>query len=163
MKKINVIKLDEEGYALDNNEDIDNYFDDGGDLPVGNYVKEDTKPVNIEGEWLVVNELMDVENDYLTYAQRKSDNKTLIQLPGKYVEEDYLVDYDASDECPLGIDVLVREDGFNVNVVPGCDYKSDANVNNHLDGHKYSGYLGFKLNEDYFVTYKNDKFQMISL
>ena len=163
MNVIEVVELDDKGVAVNNDSEVVNYFDDNGDFPDGNYPTEDGKPINIAGEWLLINDNIEVDNDYLVYAQRSSDGITLVQLPGKYVEEDYLVEYNAKDECPLGVDVLVRENGFNVRVVRGCDYQNQANVNNHLDGHKYSGYLGFKLNDDYFVTYRNEQFQMISL
>jgi hypothetical protein len=161
LKILDVVELTAEGFDVEDKEK--NYLDDGGSLAAGNYPTEDEEPINIAGEWLVVNELIEVDNDYLVYISLESEDITLVQLPGKYVEEDYLIDYDATDECPLGVDVLVREDGFNIKVVPGCDYQAQANVNNHLDGHKYTGYLGFKVNDDYFVTYRDDKFEMISL
>ena len=93
MKVIEVVELDEKGVAVNNDSKIVNYFDDNGDFPDGNYPTEDGKPINIAGEWLLINE----------------------------------------------------------------------NLSNHLDGHKDSGYLGFKLNDDYFVTYRDEQFQMISL
>ena len=161
MKTVDVVELNEKGVAV--NDNGKNYFAEQGGYPDGNYFREDGEPTNIAGEWLVIDELLDIDNNYLTYAQLQDDEITLVKLPEKYVEKDYLIDYETDEECPVGVDVLVRENGFNVDIVPGCAYQGDANVSNHLDGHKYSGYLGFQLNDDYFVTYKKGGFKMLSL
>jgi len=68
-----------------------------------------------------------------------------------------MVDYDSDDQCPLGVDVLIKEDGYPIGVIAGCDSIKQAKVNNNLDGHKYKGYLGIKLNNDYFLTYNNEE------
>ncbi|MGM0501985.1 MAG: hypothetical protein ACQERJ_05615 [Bacillota bacterium] len=162
MKVIDVVELDENGAVVNDQAEVINYFA-GNDLPEGNYPTEDGEPINIAGEWLLISEPLEVENECLVHVKGINNGNTLVKLPNKYVAEDYLVDYDADEECPLGVDVLIREDGFNVEVVPGCDYRSQANVNNTLDGHQYTGYLGFKLNDDYFITYRDNQFQMISL
>ncbi|MGP3779607.1 hypothetical protein ACTWKD_12390 [Halanaerobium saccharolyticum] len=67
-----------------------------------------------------------------------------------------MVDYQAEDKCPLDIDVLIKEDGYPIGVIKGCDSIQQAKVDNNLDGHRYKGELGITLNDKYFLTYKKD-------
>jgi hypothetical protein len=121
-----------------------------------NYPKKEDVEFNIAGQWLLIDELLEINNKYLTHLKNKDKNMTWIKLPDKYVEENYLVHYESDDECPLGIDVLIKEDNYPISVVSGCDSIKQAKVDNNLDGHKYKGELGIKLNKDYFLTFKEE-------
>ena len=74
-----------------------------------------------------------------------------------------MANYEAEDECPLGVDALIKEDGYPIGVVTGCDSIKQAKVDNNLDGHKYKGELGIKLNNDNFLVYKqgDEEFKLV--
>lgn len=74
-----------------------------------------------------------------------------------------MVDYESEDECPLGVDALIKEDGYPIGVITGCDSIKQAKVDNNLDGHKYKGELGIKLNSNNFLVYnqKEEQFKIV--
>ncbi|MFN2340714.1 MAG: hypothetical protein ABR547_05535 [Halanaerobium sp.] len=121
-----------------------------------NHLQKKGEEADISGQWLLLDELVEINNQYLLSQKDEEKEITWIRLPDKYVEEDYMVDYSAKDQCPLGVDVLIKEDGYPVGVIAGCDSIKQAKVDNNLDGHKYKGELGLKLNNDYFLTFKKE-------
>lgn len=124
------------------------------ELTTINYPKKEKDDFNISGKWLLLDELVEINNQYLLSQKDKENEITWIRLPDKYVAEDYMVDYNTEDQCPLGVDVLIKEDGYPIGVISGCDSIKQAKVDNNLDGHKYKGELGIKLNNNYFLTFK---------
>ncbi|MFW6001099.1 MAG: hypothetical protein ACOCQE_01900 [Halanaerobium sp.] len=155
MEIIYLLELDKNAEVL-RKKDMLNLSQSQIELSSDNYPKKEDVEFNIAGQWLLIDELLEVDNNYLTHLKNKDKNMTWIKLPDKYVEENYLVDYESDDECPLGIDVLIKEDNYPISVVSGCDSIKQAKVDNNLDGHKYKGELGIKLNKDYFLTFKEE-------
>jgi hypothetical protein len=157
MKIIDVLKLDENAEIL-NKKELENIKK----LPAVFKTKKDEKAFKSVGQWLVLGELLEIDNQYLLNLKDKENEFTWIKLPDNYVEEDYMVDYEAEDECPLGIDVLIKEDGYPIGVIQGCDSVKQAKVDNNLDGHRYKGELGITLNNKFFLTYKkeNEEFKV---
>ncbi|MFW5891035.1 MAG: hypothetical protein ACOCUI_02350 [bacterium] len=155
MEIIYLLELDKNAEVL-RKKDMLNISQSQIELSSDNYPKKEDVEFNIAGQWLLIDELLEVDNNYLTHLKNKDKNMTWIKLPDKYVEENYLVDYESDDECPLGIDVLIKEDNYPISVVSGCDSIKQAKVDNNLDGHKYKGELGIKLNKDYFLTFKEE-------
>lgn len=115
------------------------------------------KDKDISGQWVILDELLEIQNDFLISYQNEKEKNTMIKLPPKYVKENYLIDYEPEDECPLGVDLLVTENNYPIGVIAGCDSIKQAKVNNNLDGHRYQGQLGIKLNDDYFLYYDEDE------
>lgn len=131
------------------------------DFAAADYPQKTNKDFDISGQWLLIDELLKIDNKYLPFQRNEEKEMTWIKLPDKYVEEDYLVHYDSEDECPLGVDVLIKEDNYPIGVVSGCDSIKQAKVNNNLDGHKYKGVLGIKLNNQYFLCYKEKRKEFV--
>jgi len=156
MNIIKLLELDENTQILEEKE-IENNSQKKDELKSIKQPTKDGKDFNISGQWLLLDELVEINNQYLLSQKDEKKEITWIRLPDKYVEEDYMVDYDSDDQCPLGVDVLIKEDGYPIGVIAGCDSIKQAKVNNNLDGHKYKGYLGIKLNNDYFLTYNNEE------
>jgi hypothetical protein len=158
MKIIDVLELDENAEIL-NKKELENIKK----LPAVFKTQKDEKALKSDGQWLVLGELLEIDNQYLLYLQDKENEFTWIKLPDNYVEEDYMVDYKTEDQCPLGIDVLIKEDGYPIGVIKGCDSIKQAKVDNNLDGHRYKGELGITLNNKYFLSYKkeNEEFKVV--
>lgn len=158
MNIIELLELNENAEIL-NKKDLKNIKE----LPTVIKSKKDNADFKSSGQWLVLDELLEINNQYLVTLREKEEQRTWIKLPNNYIEEDYMVDYKAEDQCPLGIDVLIREDGYPIGVIKGCDSIQQAKVDNNLDGHKYKGELGITLNNKYFLTYKkeNEEFKVV--
>lgn len=159
MKIIKFLELDEKAEILKEKE-YETKSNIKLKVPSVNHFQEDEK-INISGEWLVIDEILKITNKYI--VNLLSDKMTWIKLPEKYVEENYMIDYESDDECPLFVDALIREDGYPIGVITGCSSIKQAKVNNNLDGHKYKGELGIKLNDDYFLLYdkKDERFKLV--
>src|SRR6056297_2928428 len=159
---IKLLELDENTQILEEKE-IENNSQKKGELKSIKPPTKDGKDFNISGQWLLLDELVEINNQYVLSQKDENKEITWIRLPDKYVEEDYMVDYDSDDQCPLGVDVLIKEDGYPLGVIAGCDSIKQAKVDNNLDGHKYRGELGIKLNSNYFLTFKaeNEDFKVI--
>lgn len=155
MNIISFFELDNNCQVL-NKKDLEENSQKKIEVPSDNYFKKTERDFDAAGEWLVIDELIEIKNQYLNYIKNEKKQITWIQLPEKYVEEEYMVDYDTDQECPLGIDALIEEDGYPIGVVTGCDSIKQAKVDNNLDGHRYKGLLGIKLNNDYFLSYNKD-------
>lgn len=158
MKIIYSAELDNEARIL-NEKEMDNKLK--VDLSSADFPQQKEEEINISGKWLLIDELLEIDNKYLPFQKNEEKEITWIKLPDKYVEEDYLIHYDSEDECPLGIDVLIKEDGYPIGVVSGCDSIKQAKVDNNLDGHKYKGELGIKLNNKYFLSYKKKREEFV--
>ncbi len=155
MEIVYCLELDENAKVVDK-EKLASYSKNLREITSENYPQKEGKEFNIAGQWLLVDELMEIDNKYLDHVKNEEKGITWIRLPDKYVEENYLVNYAPEDECPLGIDVLIKEDNYPLGVVTGCDSIKQAKVDNNLDGHKYKGELGIKLNNDYFLTFNEE-------
>jgi hypothetical protein len=162
MKIINFFELDENNQVL-NEKKVESSSHKQVEVPSDDYFKKAENNFEISGQWLVIDELLNINNKYLNYIKNKEENLTWLKLPAKYVEENYMINYKTEDECPLGVDVLIKEDGYPIGVITGCDSIKQAKVDNNLDGHKYKGDLGIKLNNDYFLTYnqEDEEFRLI--
>lgn len=162
MEIIYWLELDENAKVL-NKKEVDMKSQSQIEITSDNYPQQDEKDFNISGQWLLLDELLEIENRYLLYQKDKENKMIWIKLPEQYVEENYMVNYSSDDQCPLGIDVLIREDGYPIGVISGCDSIKQAKVDNNLDGHRYKGELGIKLNSNYFLTFKEDseKFKVV--
>ena len=162
MKIIKLLELDKNAHIL-NEKELKSNSEKKIELSSINYPKKTDKDYNISGDWLLLDELLEIDNQYLLSQKDKEQEITWIKLPAKYVEENYLVDYEPADECPLGIDALIKEDGYPIGVITGCDSIQQAKVDNNLDGHKYKGELGIKLNNNYFLTFnqQDEEFKVI--
>lgn len=149
---------------IDRNEEIVNKDEVEYDLKNLSLAKlSQVEKDNIAGQWLVVDEIVEIDNEYLISFHDQKNQNTVIKLPAEYVAENYLVDYTTDDKCPVGIDALIKENGYSIGVVSGCKSIKQAKVQNNLDGYSYEGQLGFKLNDDYFLYYdKKDGFFDIS-
>ncbi len=158
MKIIDLLELDKNAEIL-NKRNLKNIKE----LPSGFMSQKDKKGFKSAGHWLVLGEVLEIENQYLENVKDEKAEYTWIKLPDNYIDEGYMVDYEAEDQCPLGIDVLIKEDGYPIGVIQGCDSIKQAKVDNNLDGHKYKGELGIKLNNKYFLTYKkeNEEFKVV--
>ena len=158
MKIIDVLELDENSEIL-NKKELKNIKE----IPAVFKSQKDKESFKSGGQWLVIGELLEIDNRYLSSLQDKDKEFTWIKLPDNYVEEDYMVDYKTEDQCPLGIDVLIKEDGYPIGVIKGCDSIKQAKVDNNLDGHRYKGELGITLNNKYFLSYRkeNEEFKVI--
>lgn len=150
VKIIELLELDENAEVL-NKKEVESTVKDK--MSTGTYSQKD---IDFSGQWLVVDEILKITNKEIVYVVDEEKEKTWIKLPEKYVEENYLMDYDSDDECPSGIDVLVKEDGYPIGVITGCKSIKQAKVDNNLDGHRYKGELGLKINEQYFLSYNKD-------
>lgn len=151
MKIINLLELNENAEILVKSEGQSEIY-----IPEelsANYFKND---VNISGQWLVLDEILKVNNENLIYYEEIDKNRTWIKLPDNYVKENYLIDYDIDDTCPPGIDLLVKEDGYPIGVISGCTSIKQAKINNNLDGHKYKGIFGIEINNNYFISYHKE-------
>jgi len=151
MKIIDLLELDENAEILNKN-DLKNIKD----LPAAIISQKENAEFEVSGQWLILDELLEINNQYLVYFQDENQKNTLIRLPDNYVEEDYMVDYKTEDQCPLGIDVLIKEDGYPIGVIKGCDSIKQAKVDNNLDGHRYKGELGITLNNKYFLSFRKE-------
>ncbi|MGM0500698.1 MAG: hypothetical protein ACQERL_10915 [Bacillota bacterium] len=162
MEIINFIELDEKAEII-KKKDLKNDSNKQVKVPSDDYFKNAEEIIDASGQWLVINELVEIENEYLEHFTNKEEEITWIKLPGKYVEENYMVDYESEDECPLGVDALIKEDGYPIGVITGCDSIKQAKVDNNLDGHKYKGELGIKLNSNNFLVYnqKEEQFKIV--
>lgn len=158
MNIIELLELNENAEIL-NKEDLKSIKE----LPTVIKSKKEQDDFKSSGQWLVLDELLEINNQYLVTLQEEEEQRTWIKLPENYIEEDYMVDYKAEDQCPIGIDVLIKEDGYPIGVIKGCDSIQQAKVDNNLDGHKYKGELGITLNNKYFLTYKkeNHEFKVV--
>lgn len=156
MKIINFLELNENAEVL-KKWDLESNAKDLVKAASEDFIKKAEKEFNVSGQWLVIDELFEIDNKYLLNFKNKEKEITWIKLPEKYVKEDYLVNYDYHDQCPLEVDVLIREDGYPIGVVSGVNSIKQAKVNNNLDGHKYKGEIGLKLNKDYFLTFDKEK------
>jgi len=154
MKIINFFELDEKANIVKEKK-FESNSDKQIEVPSNDFFKE-TEVTDISGQWLVIDELLEVDNIYVDHFVNKETEITWIKLPEKYVKENYMAHYEAEDECPLGVDALIKEDGYPIGVITGCDSIKQAKVDNNLDGHKYKGELGIKLNNDNFLVYKQD-------
>ncbi len=155
MKIIKFLELDEKAQILEE-KDLKSNFKKETELGSINYPQKKEKDYKISGEWLLIDELIEIKNQYLVYQKDEENKNTWIRLPDKFVTEDYMVNYSPEDQCPLGIDALIKEDGYPIGVIQGCDSIKQAKVDNNLDGHRYKGELGITLNSQYFLTYKKD-------
>jgi hypothetical protein len=155
MKIIKKLELDENAQILEEKE-LKSDSQKEIELTSINYPQKKEKNYKISGQWLLIDELVEINNQYLLFQNDEENETTWIRLPDKYVAEDYMVDYSPEDQCPLGIDVLIKEDGYPVGVIKGCDSIKQAKVDNNLDGHRYKGELGITINNKYFLTYKKD-------
>jgi hypothetical protein len=155
MKIINFFKLDENAEVLEKKEVAVN-TNISIKAPSKEFIKKTDKNLEISGSWLVLDELLEIDNKFLVNFKNEEKSITWVRLPDKYVEENYMVDYDAEDQCPLGVDVLIKEDGYPIGVIKGCDSIKQAKVDNNLDGHRYKGELGITLNNKYFLTFKKE-------
>ena len=155
MEIIYLLELDENAQIM-TEETLENNSPKQIEISSNDYPQNKGEELNIAGQWLLVDELLEINNKYIINVKDSAKGITWIKLPDKYVEENYLVNYDPEDECPLGIDVLIKEDGYPISVLTGCDSIKQAKVDNNLDGHKYKGELGIKLNKDYFLTFKEE-------
>lgn len=162
MKIIKLLELDENAQILKEKE-MEGQAEEQSELNFDKPSQNDLENNNISGQWILLDELLEIDNRYLVYLKNEENEMTWIKLPQKYVEENYLVDYEPEDECPLGIDALIKEDGYPIGVIAGCDSIKQAKVDNNLDGHKYKGELGIKLNSNYFLTFnqKEEVFNII--
>ncbi|TDP80781.1 hypothetical protein C7957_1573 [Halanaerobium saccharolyticum] len=151
MKIIDLLELDENAEVINKKE-----LKEIKELPAFIISQKQKEKFSSAGQWLVLDELLEIDNKYVVYLHDEEKESTWIKLPANYVEEDYMVDYQAEDKCPLGIDVLIKEDGYPIGVIKGCDSIQQAKVDNNLDGHRYKGELGITLNDKYFLTYKKD-------
>jgi len=158
LKIIELLELNEDAEIL-NKKNLKNIKE----LPTAIKSQKNKKDFKSNGQWLVLDEPLEIDNQYLVNFQDEKEGKTWLKLPDNYVEEDYMVDYKADDQCPLGIDVLIREDGYPIGVIKGCDSIKQAKVDNNLDGHRYKGELGITLNNNYFLIYKkeNNEFKIV--
>ena len=162
MKIIYWLELDKKSQVLDEKEmetNDQNQIEISEDI----YPQKDKNDFNISGQWVLLDELLEIDNQYLDYLKNEEKEITWIKLPEQYVEENYMINYDSDDRCPLGIDALIKEDGYPIGVISGCKSIKQAKVDNNLDGHKYKGTLGIKLNNNYFLTYnkENEEFKVI--
>ena len=162
MKIIKLLELNENAQLLDEKE-MENQSQNQIEISSDNYPQKENNDFNISGQWLLLDELLKIDNKYLVYVKNDEIEMTWIKLPEQYVAENYMINYNTDDKCPLGIDVLIKEDGYPIGVVSGCDSIKQAKVNNNLDGHKYKGELGIKLNKNYFLTFKeeNEVFKIV--
>ncbi|RAK11219.1 hypothetical protein C8C77_103207 [Halanaerobium saccharolyticum] len=162
MKIIDLFELDENAKVLNKKEVNSNSYSQLK-LFTEDYKQKEDKDFNISGQWIVLDESVKINNKYLNHLKNEENNLTWIKLPENYVEENYMVNYKVDDRCPLGIDVLIKEDGYPLGVISGCDSIKQAKVDNNLDGHKYKGDLGIKLNNDYFLTFnqENDELKIV--
>ncbi len=158
MEIINLFELDKKAQIVKKKK-FESNPDKQVEVPSNNYFKESEDVIDISGQWLVIDELVEVKNKYVEHFTNKEEEITWIKLPEKYVKENYMINYKAEDECPLGVDALIKEDGYPIGVVTGCDSIKQAKVDNNLDGHKYKGELGIKLNNDIFLFYNQAKEQ----
>ena len=162
MKIIYWLEMDKNGQILDKKE-----MQSQSEIKISsdNYLQKKGEESDISGQWLLLDELVEINNKYLLSQKDEENEKTWIRLPDKYVEENYMVDYGAEDQCPLGVDVLIKEDGYPIGVIKGCDSIKQAKVDNNLDGHKYKGILGITLNNNYFLTFngKDEEFKVVKL
>ncbi|ADO77188.1 hypothetical protein [Halanaerobium praevalens] len=165
MDVINLFELDKKAKVvkLDSKEKIEaDYFKESN---LSQLIQANSEIANISGQWLILDDVIKIDNQHLIYFKDKKENKTFIKLPNAYVEENYLINYEAEDTCPLGVDVLVKENGYPIGIVSGCKSIKQAKVQNDLDGHSYKGQLGFKLNQYYFLNYdqKFKEFRVITI
>ncbi|TDO73386.1 hypothetical protein DFR79_1373 [Halanaerobium saccharolyticum] len=162
MEIIDLFELDENAEVLNKKEVKSNTYSQLK-LFTEDYKQREDENFNISGQWIVLDESLEINNKYLNYVKYEDKDITWIKLPEKYVEDNYMVNYEADDQCPLGIDVLIKEDGYPLGVITGCDSIKQAKVDNNLDGHNYKGDLGIKLNNDYFLTFnqENEEFKIV--
>ena len=153
-KVVDWVKLDKNGVEGGSEGIVYKYFDDNGALPSGNFNKED-----IAGVWIVIDGKVDSDNDNIIYAYREVDDTTLVKSPiNNFDKKDYIIDYsenpnalDIHQDSPF--DVLVRKNGYNFKV----------NFDVDLDGYKYTGVLGLKLNNNLFLGFESNKWELIDI
>ncbi len=155
MKIIKLLEMDKNAQILDE-KDMDDKSQNTIEITSNNYPQKEDGELDISGQWLLLDELLEIDNKYVVDLKNKEKEITWIKLPEQYVAENYMINYDSDDRCPLGIDVLIKEDGYPIGVIAGCDSIKQAKVDNNLDGHKYKGELGIKLNNNYFLTFKKE-------
>ena len=155
MKIIYFLELDENGQILAEKE-MGSPSKTQIEVTPDNYPQKNETDFNVSGQWLLLDELLEIDNQHISYFKDQEKEITWFKLPDKYVEEDYMIDYNSDDQCPSGIDVLIKEDGYPIGVVSGCNSIKQAKVNNNLDGHKYKGELGIKLNNQFFLSYQQE-------
>lgn len=159
MKIVNFFKLDENAEILEKKEIAAN-TNNSIKAPSKKFIKKADENFEISGYWIVLDDLLEIDNQCLVYFKNEDREITWIRLPDQYVENNYMINYDSDNKCPIGIDVLIKEDGYPIGVISHCNSIKQTNVNNILDGHKYKGELGIKLNNDYFLTYNNEEFKL---
>lgn len=71
MEILGFVNLDKNGVG----EDDIRYFDDNGELPIGNFNQED-----IEGRWLLIDGKPKIKVGRMTWAYRDIDNTALIKV-----------------------------------------------------------------------------------
>lgn len=155
MKIIKLLEMGKKAQIL-NKKEMESQSQNQIEITSDNYPQQEDKDFDVSGQWLLLDELIKIDNQYLDYQKDKENKMTWIKLPEQYVAENYMVNYNSDDRCPLGVDVLIKEDGYPIGVITGCDSIKQAKVNNNIDGHKYKGELGIKLNNKYFLTFNQD-------
>ena len=162
MEIINFIELDEKAEIM-KKEDLKDNSNKQVEVPSDDYFEKAEDIIDASGQWLVIDELVEIDNKYVEHFINKEKEITWIKLPEKYVKENYMINYKSEEECPLGVDALIKEDGYPIGVISGCDSIKQAKVDNNLDGHRYKGELGIKLNSANFLVYnqKNEQFKIV--
>ena len=161
LEVIDVVSLDRNGIEEKENGEEIRWFDDNGGLPEGNYPED-----YLKGDWVIIEGRVEIGKDKIIWAYRSIDNTTLIRLGllnhdsfwlPQYMSEEHPATGEKFTPIPTGVikpvSVLVRKDGEDLGV----------NINRKLDGQKFTAVFGMKLNEDIFLGYEGDRWELIDI
>ena len=88
MKIIYWLEVDKDSQVVDEKE-MESNAQNQIDISEDSYPQKDTNDFNISGQWVLLDELLEIDNQYLDYLKNEEKEMTWIKLPEQYVKDNY--------------------------------------------------------------------------